>query len=439
MLAYSQCQRQRSSHAGSSVFPHAFDTSSEANSLNPTAAAAARFTHDFSRVSVLAQTPPGLQTKLEVSAPGDTYELEAERVSERVMRMPEPRLQRECACGGSCDECGKKKDSRRRLQAKSAASCGHGAQEAPPQVDEVLRSPGQPLDASTREFMESRFGHDFSTVRIHADARAAESAREVNALAYTVGRDVVFGGSQYAPHAQAGRKLLAHELTHVLQQQGGGSRVMRQALDGEEMAANEDEGERVAPSESMPQEPGGGDAGEATDEEPVEMQDKGKGDKKEAKKKPNCTRKIFAEGTCAYLATHSKYICCDPAKGISREGRKKDIDDKDCPSEKFTPIFTCDSKCDKALEKGCDDNDNWMAIPDNQFTRAQCGDIWTICANGKSTTGYVRDHSVTEKRFEVSPGIQKALGVTVGSSFMGSVYVPGAKQSAIDKDSCCKS
>ncbi|MGB9632210.1 MAG: DUF4157 domain-containing protein [Chloroflexaceae bacterium] len=88
----------------------------------------------------------------------------------------------------------------------------------PPIVHEVLRSPGQPLDAETRAFMEPRFGHDFSRVRVHTDARAAESARAVNALAYTVGRDVVFGAGQYAPGASAGRRLLAHELAHVVQQ-----------------------------------------------------------------------------------------------------------------------------------------------------------------------------------------------------------------------------
>ena len=65
--------------------------------------------------------------------------------------------------------------------------------------------------------------------------------------------------------------------------------------------------------------------------------------------------------------------------------------------------------------------------------------MWTICAGGKRTTGYVRDHSVTETRFEVSPKIQKDLGVKVGSSFKGAIYRPGAKQEAIDKDSCCKS
>ncbi|HLG14203.1 MAG TPA: DUF4157 domain-containing protein [Blastocatellia bacterium] len=87
-------------------------------------------------------------------------------------------------------------------------------------MHEVLNSPGQPLDTHTRAFMEPRFGHDFSQVRVHADTRAAESARTVNALAYTVGSDIAFGGGEYAPGTKGGRRLLAHELTHVVQQQG---------------------------------------------------------------------------------------------------------------------------------------------------------------------------------------------------------------------------
>ena len=88
----------------------------------------------------------------------------------------------------------------------------------PPIVHEVLRSPGQPLDAQTRAFMEPRFGHDFSGVRVHTDARAAESARLVNALAYTVGNNVVFGAGQFAPQTPSGQRLMAHELTHTVQQ-----------------------------------------------------------------------------------------------------------------------------------------------------------------------------------------------------------------------------
>jgi hypothetical protein len=90
--------------------------------------------------------------------------------------------------------------------------------EVPPIVHEVLSSPGQPLDVQTRAFMEPRFGHDFSRVRVHTHTKAAESARAVNALAYTVGRDVVFGSDQFTPDTPAGRKLIAHELTHTLQQ-----------------------------------------------------------------------------------------------------------------------------------------------------------------------------------------------------------------------------
>jgi hypothetical protein len=90
---------------------------------------------------------------------------------------------------------------------------------APPIVHDVLKSPGRSLDAATRSFMEPRFGYDFSDVHIHTDARAAESAEAVGALAYTVGQDVVFGHGQYIPGTQAGRKLLAHELAHTVQQQ----------------------------------------------------------------------------------------------------------------------------------------------------------------------------------------------------------------------------
>jgi len=86
-------------------------------------------------------------------------------------------------------------------------------------VHEVLRSPGQSLDSSTRSFFEQRFGHDFSQVRVHADKTAGRSATAVNATAYTVGRDIVFQTGSYAPESFEGRRLLAHELTHVVQQQ----------------------------------------------------------------------------------------------------------------------------------------------------------------------------------------------------------------------------
>jgi Domain of unknown function (DUF4157) len=90
--------------------------------------------------------------------------------------------------------------------------------EVPPSVYEVLHSSGLPLDTETRTYMEPKFGHDFSDVRVHTDAKAAESAEQVSAFAFTVGSDIVFGARQYSPRSTDGQKLLAHELTHVIQQ-----------------------------------------------------------------------------------------------------------------------------------------------------------------------------------------------------------------------------
>jgi hypothetical protein len=92
--------------------------------------------------------------------------------------------------------------------------------EVPPSMYEVLRSAGQPLDPGTRAFFERRFGYDFSRVRVHTDAKAAESARAVNALAYTVGPDIALAPGQYASRTNKGQRLLAHELAHVVQQGG---------------------------------------------------------------------------------------------------------------------------------------------------------------------------------------------------------------------------
>lgn len=89
---------------------------------------------------------------------------------------------------------------------------------APPIVHDVLRSPGQLLDSATRTRMEARFGHDFSQVRVHADAQASDSAQAVNARAYTVGRHIAFASGEYAPGSIEGQQLLTHELTHVVQQ-----------------------------------------------------------------------------------------------------------------------------------------------------------------------------------------------------------------------------
>jgi Domain of unknown function (DUF4157) len=157
-------------------------------------------------------------------------------------------LQRQCnSCGqktivgGECGKCQKKKSLLQRRASSQAE-----VSEVPAIVHEVLNSSGKPLDATTRTFMESRFGHDFSSVRVHTDVHAAKSAQAVNALAYTVGRDVVFGAGQYAPGTYAGKGLLAHELTHVVQQ-GMVAQMQTMALEMDTPGdAYEQEAEKVA-------------------------------------------------------------------------------------------------------------------------------------------------------------------------------------------------
>ncbi len=131
--------------------------------------------------------------------------------------LPGQLLQRKCACEATPEA-----DEEMNAPLQRSAINSKPIFATPPLVHEVLRSPGQPMEASMRAFMEPRFGHDFSQVRVHTDARSAESALGVNALAYTVGQDLVFGPGQYAPASPAGRRLLAHELTHVVQQAGRG-------------------------------------------------------------------------------------------------------------------------------------------------------------------------------------------------------------------------
>lgn len=153
-----------------------------------------RFTLDHIAIPAPA---PRIQAKLMVNAPDDAFEREADQLADTALRLPEPAVQR--------------------------TASGPGVAEAPPIVHDVLRTSGRPLDAAARAFLEPRLGHDFGHVRVHADAQAAESAEAVGALAYTVADHVVFGADQYRPATMEGRRLLAHELVHVRQQEYAGS------------------------------------------------------------------------------------------------------------------------------------------------------------------------------------------------------------------------
>ena len=168
--------------------------------------------------------PGALQRKLKIGAVDDPLEHEADRVADQVMRMPAPAVSMAAAVpqiGRKCAAC----DQEEKLQKKLAGPQPAMA-EAPALVHEVLRSPGQPLNTAARAYFEPRFGQDFSGVRIHADEQAAASARAVNAHAYTVRNNIVFDTGRLAPGTPEGQRLIAHELTHVVQQGGATPRPM---------------------------------------------------------------------------------------------------------------------------------------------------------------------------------------------------------------------
>jgi len=177
-----------------------------------------------------------IQAMLTVSQPGDPYEQEADRVADQVMRTPDQtapatvrpgglpqisRLQRMCA---QCEE----EEIQRQPMEEEEEEETLQAKESPGQTPEIasgvrtqiesLRSGGEPLPGPVRSFFEPRFGRDFSQVRVHAGGEAASAARAAQARAYTIGRNIVFGSGEYEPATVEGRRLLAHELVHTIQQ-----------------------------------------------------------------------------------------------------------------------------------------------------------------------------------------------------------------------------
>ncbi|MGN6212327.1 eCIS core domain-containing protein [Parafilimonas sp.] len=169
-----------------------------------------------------SSSTPIIQPKLEINQPDDMYEQEADAMADHVMRMtdndafqpaffrpPVTNVQRKCA---HCEE------EEKKVQRKES---NNAPAEATLQTENYLRSlsPGRPLNKEEKSFFEPRIGYDFSGVRLHTDDAANRSAKSINALAYTHGNNIVFGADQYKPGSEGGKRLLAHELTHVVQQQ----------------------------------------------------------------------------------------------------------------------------------------------------------------------------------------------------------------------------
>ena len=171
-----------------------------------------------------------IQRKLSIGAVDDPLETQAEAMADRVMRMPEPSfIQRKCA---HCEE--EEKAQRRPLTSFIQRKAEAGGSQAGPAVSsriEASRGGGSPLPAPTQRFMESRFGTDFGGVRIHTGSEASHLSGELNAQAFTVGSDIYFNQGKFAPESASGQYLLAHELTHTIQQTDGVARMIQRTVD----------------------------------------------------------------------------------------------------------------------------------------------------------------------------------------------------------------
>lgn len=154
----------------------------------------------------------GLQPKLRVGATNDTFEQEADRVADQVMNL---------------SQASAIASSPVKIQRLPGASPGTSDGSTTSHVDRVIAGNGNPLEGPVRQDMERRFGHDFSQVRIHTGSEADRSARHINARAYTVGNNIVMANGQYIPQSSRGRHLLAHELTHTIQQSDGGTNTIQ--------------------------------------------------------------------------------------------------------------------------------------------------------------------------------------------------------------------
>ncbi|MDH5181208.1 MAG: DUF4157 domain-containing protein [Gammaproteobacteria bacterium] len=238
---------------------------------------------NFANIPIIAPNSMPVQAKLTIGQPNDKYEQEADRVADQVMRMPDSAaaaaparqatggvVQRTCAtCSAeynSAEEEDRPVDQKSlcpqcRVQAKpladqitplvqrqsdnalieddeekdatlqTSATPGNAPVAGPGVASAIgsMQGGGQPLSPTARGFMETRFGHNFSHVRIHADTTAARISRQINARAFTVGPNIAFGAGQYQPDSPAGKKLLAHELTHVVQQGAVSPVIQRQS------------------------------------------------------------------------------------------------------------------------------------------------------------------------------------------------------------------
>jgi hypothetical protein len=312
-----------------------------------------------------------VQAKLTIGAVDDPAEREADRVADQVMRMPEP--VRQSTADGTvrrmCPDCEGELQRSASGGANSTASRASGAAEAA--IGALGR--GAPLPVSERAFFAPRFGRSFDNVRIHNGDNAAAAARAIGARAFTLGDDIAFATGEYRPGSAQGRRLIAHELTHTVQQEtAAAARIQRAAI---------------------------------------------------------YTGPILDEGSCEHLACNSRWARVDTAGITCPDGTRNAFS---TTHKKYSPSFTCDPNTGAP----CADTGDWMAIPHSRFERRKCGQDLVICANHHFAHATVRDRS-EGAHWEVSHGIQDALGLTAYATFTGSIY-GGETAAGFSTDQRCR-
>ncbi len=183
--------------------------------------------HDLANISLAAHpsAPLLIQPKLTIGAPGDSYEQEADRVAQQVVqRLNAPQVEH-AQPGQTVQREMQPEEDELKMKPMLQCQMGEGAMAAPPELESAVqrsRGNGQPLATSIRRPMEQAFGADFSGVRVHTDTQSAQLNRSIQAKAFTTGQDIFFGQGTYNPASRGGQELIAHELTHVVQQTGNG-------------------------------------------------------------------------------------------------------------------------------------------------------------------------------------------------------------------------
>lgn len=213
---------------GNQAVQQLLQTNAEELEVSATSTASPRFAHDFSRIPVHHRSPADVQARITVSSPGDRYEQEADRVAEQVMPMPESFVQRQAEeedllqAKPQITPLVQRQDETEEESLQAKPHSGHVPVVQPSVSSRIaaLRGGGRPLPQMALAFFEPRFGVNFGGVRVHTGVEASSVARSVQARAFTIGQDVVFGSGEYVPGTLAGIRFLAHELTHVVQQQG---------------------------------------------------------------------------------------------------------------------------------------------------------------------------------------------------------------------------